>query len=164
MLFRSQFNQGPLKQMLRDAGIAYVFLGRELGARPRDPSCYQGGRVQYARLAQTQLFREGLRRVMDGAQKYRLALLCAEKEPLACHRALLVARELEACGVDVIHIHGDGTLEPHRQSMVRLLRLLGLADQENFFKDQEQLILDACAMQEEKIAYVDESAEGPVTL
>src|ERR1035441_230157 len=118
-----QFNRGLLKQVLGESGIAYVFLGQELGARPTDPSCYEAGRVQYARLAQTQSFREGLRRVTEGAQRFRLALLCAEKEPLACHRTLLVARELEKDDVEVVHIHADGQLESHQDAMNRLLQL-----------------------------------------
>ncbi len=155
-----QFNQGPLKQVLRESAIAYVFLGKELGARPRDPACYEDGRVQYARLAKTQLFREGLHRVIDGANRYRIALLCAEKEPLACHRALLVGRALESCGIEVAHIHADGTLESHTDAMVRLLRMLGLLDQNDMFKTRDELIAHACAVQEQRIAYVDDESRG----
>lgn len=155
-----QFNQSPLKSALRDSGIAYVFLGRELGARPTDRACYKNGRVQYARLANTEIFRTGLRRVMDGTRRYRIALLCAEKEPLACHRTLLVGRQLENCGLEVAHIHADGTLEPHRDAMIRLTRMLGLLDQNDMFKNREELIADACTMQEERIAYVDEEMMG----
>jgi len=47
----SQFNLEPLKQSLRDADIKYVFLGKELGARSDDKSCYRNGQVQYDLLA-----------------------------------------------------------------------------------------------------------------
>lgn len=151
-----QFNQGPLKEALRESGIAYVFLGRELGARPRDPACYAEGRVQYACLAKTELFRAGLRRVIEGAVRHRIALMCAEKEPLACHRALLVGRELENCGIEVSHIHADGLLEPHGEAMIRLLDMFGLLKQHDMFKNRNELIADACAIQEQRIAYVDE--------
>lgn len=105
------FNKEPLQEALAAKGIAYVFLGQELGVRSRDPSCYEGGKVQYRKLAQTELFRSGLERVMNGARSHRIALLCAEREPLACHRSLLVARELEAIGAAIEHIHPDGRLE-----------------------------------------------------
>ena len=62
---------------LRASGIKYVFLGRELGARSDDPCHYVGGNVQYDRLSQSALFREGINRVIDGATRYRIALLCA---------------------------------------------------------------------------------------
>src|ERR1035437_1825005 len=62
--FNPQFNKETLEHSLKSHGIKYVFLGRELGARSDDPSCYENGRVQYARLARTELFRSGLERVM----------------------------------------------------------------------------------------------------
>ena len=149
------FNQESLAEALKNQGIAYVFLGAELGARSEDPACYEHGRVQYRKLAKTSLFQAGLRRVIDGAGTYRLALLCAEKEPLACHRTLLVSRELEAAGVAVTHIHGDGRLELQSEAMTRLVRLLGMPDTD-LYRSKEELIADACAAQEQRIAYVDE--------
>lgn len=91
-----QFNKDSLQQSLSEAGIAYIFLGKELGARSNDRSCYEDGRVQYERLARTDLFLDGIERVRKGAEQYRIALMCAEKEPLECHRTLLVAA-LRAC-------------------------------------------------------------------
>jgi uncharacterized protein (DUF488 family) len=69
-----QFNKNRLAATLAEHGIAYVFLGRELGARSEDPSCYEGGKVQYARLMATALFNSGIERVVAGAGKYRVAL------------------------------------------------------------------------------------------
>ncbi len=99
--FNPQFNREPLEQCLKANGIRYVFLGKELGARSEDRSCYLDGRVQYGRLAQTPLFQSGLDRVLQGAAKYRVALMCAEKEPLECHRTLLVAKALAERGQPV---------------------------------------------------------------
>jgi uncharacterized protein (DUF488 family) len=152
------YNLEFLQQKLKENGIAYVFLGRELGARSQDPACYEQGRVQYQRLAQSSLFQDGLSRVIDGARTYRLALLCAEKEPLACHRTLLVARQLVSLGVSVAHIHADGALESHDQAMHRLLKLLGRSDQD-LYRTSEELIADACSFQEKRIAYSDDSHE-----
>jgi uncharacterized protein (DUF488 family) len=149
------FNREFLKTKLAETGIAYVFLGRELGARPEDARFYQQGRVQYRVLAQSPLFRAGLDRVIKGAQFQRLALLCAEKEPLECHRTLLVARELVALGASVVHIHADGKLETYADAMTRLLKVLGLPG-EDLFRNREEMIADACALQEERIAYVNE--------
>lgn len=131
-------------------GIKYVFLGRELGARPADRSCYENGRVQYRRLALTELFRAGIERVRKGASEYRIALVCAEKEPLDCHRTLLVARALDEQGVEVRHILGDGRLEPHRDTLVRLLKITGLAKDE-LFRSGDERITEALRLQEDKV-------------
>jgi uncharacterized protein (DUF488 family) len=153
--FNPDFNREFLKQALKGRGILYVFLGRELGARPEDPSCYVQGRVQYRKLAESQLFKEGLVQLHGGAEIFRLALLCAEREPLACHRTILVARELVALGVLVAHIHADGSLEPHNEAMIRLVGMLGMSDHD-LYSTTEEMIADACAVQEKRIAYLDE--------
>jgi uncharacterized protein (DUF488 family) len=150
-----QFNREFLQEKLKDGGIAYVFLGRELGARPDDPGYYEHGKVQFRRLSQSAPFKEGLDRVMKGAALFNLALLCAEREPLACHRTLLVARELVARGVAVTHIHADGSLETHDEAMGRLIRMLGMPEKD-LYRNREVIISDACALQEQRIAYVDE--------
>lgn len=153
--FNPQFNKDVLARELKVRGIKYVFLGRELGGRSDDRSCYEKGRVQYARLARTELFRQGIERVRRGADEYRIALMCAEKEPLECHRTLLVARALEEQGVEVMHILGDGRLESHRDTMERLLEVTGLLHDDLFLSRAEQ-IAEALKRQEVKVAYVDE--------
>lgn len=147
-----QFNRENLKKHLRKAGISYVFLGNELGGRSEDPSCYNNGKVQYDRLARTDLFREGLNRVQEGMKKYRVALMCAEKEPLECHRTVLVARQLEALGFTVQHIHADGRLESHTDALNRLVRQLNLPERD-MFRSHKDVITNAYRLQEDRIAY-----------
>ena len=160
--FNPQFNREPLEQFLKTNGIRYVFLGKELGARSEDRSCYLDGRVQYARLAQTVLFQSGLDRVLQGAAKYHVALMCAEKEPLECHRTLLVAKAVIARGQPVLHIHADGHLETHEAAMERLLEVTGLP-REDLFRSKQELLSEALARQEQQVAYVDE-AQAAMTL
>src|SRR5260370_33546316 len=65
--FNPQFRREKLRAALADVGIQYVFLGEKLGARSQDPACYDGeGRVSYARLARTELFRKGMARGREG--------------------------------------------------------------------------------------------------
>lgn len=151
-----QFNKEALERDLKANSIRYVFLGRELGARSEDRTCYENGRVQYARLARTDLFRKGIERIVRGANNYRITLMCAEKEPLECHRTLLVARALVEQGLQVAHILPDGRPESHRDSMERLLNVVGLP-QEDLFRSWEELISEALIRQEERVAYVDEA-------
>ena len=119
--FNPHFNRKALSASLSAAGIAYVWLGRELGGRPDNPACYEDGDLRYDRLARTALYRQGIARVLRGAAEHRLALMCAEKDPLHCHRALLVSRSLEDEGLEIAHILADGSLEPHDSVMDRLL-------------------------------------------
>ncbi len=154
----SQFNRDELKEVLPHHGIAYLFLGKELGARSDDPCCYENGKVQYDRLARTDLFQQGLSRIQDGMQKgFRIALMCAEKEPLECHRTILVARYLAAAGIDVKHIHANGKLEPHADALSRLARMVGVPE-DDMFRSAEDLQADTYRRQESRIAYELERA------
>jgi uncharacterized protein (DUF488 family) len=157
--FNPQFNSDTLQTALKRHGIAYVFLGRELGARSDDPTCYESGRVQYSRLARTELFRSGLQRLMKGAESHVVAIMCAEKEPLDCHRTLLVSRAVVAEGVSVTHLLADGRSEDHPTTMSRLIQMMGLPERD-LFRTTEQLIEVACAMQEERVAYVKDEKAG----
>jgi uncharacterized protein (DUF488 family) len=121
--FNPQFNKEDLAASLQKAGIAYVFLGKELGARPNDRSCYENGQADFVRMAERAEFKRGLDRVIRGSEKYRIALMCAEKEPLDCHRTILVCRNLKTLGVNIKHILPNGSLEDHRETEGRLLKI-----------------------------------------
>ena len=152
--FNPQYNREKLQASLATADIRYVFLGEELGARSKDPSVYdEEGRVSYAKLAQTPLFRQGIARLETGMQQLRIAIMCAERDPLECHRTILVSRELEKAGNPVTHILHDGTLEPNRHAMQRLATELKLAASD-LFRSQDELIEDAYDTQGRRMGYV----------
>lgn len=155
-----QFNREELERALSGQGIQYRFLGKELGARSSDPRCYEAGKVQYERLAETALFQYGLKRVVKGMKEgFRIVLMCAEKEPLECHRAILVARHLAALGIDVSHIHADGGLETHDAALSRLALLLNLPEHDMFHSRQE-LLVNVYRKQGERIAYEIAEPDG----
>jgi len=154
--FNPQFNREPLAEALDSEAIRYVFLGNALGGRSDDPACYEDGRILYDRVAATMSFRSGLARVVQGTAKYRIALMCAEKEPLHCHRTLLVARALDEQGVDVAHIHADGALETHRAAMDRLLDIHRLSREGDLSGTREELIDTAIAQQARRVAHTDD--------
>lgn len=151
-----QFNHAPLKRSLASAGIKYVFLGRELGARSDDPNCYEAGKVQYDRLAKTELFQNGIERLLHGATKETIAVACTERDPLDCHRTLLVATQLVAHGATVGHILSDGRIESHDAAMLRLRALHGLAEPD-LFHSAAELLAEAMVRQESRIAYVNDA-------
>lgn len=153
--FTPQFNRGTVERSLYRAGIKYVFLGQELGARTRDAACYVDGRVQYSRLAQTPEFANGIERLLKGAQTERIAIMCAENEPLDCHRTVLIARVLAERGVTISHIHGDGHIESHLMAMRRLMARFGL-DEADLFHTPTERLEEALSRQEQRIAYNNE--------
>ena len=153
--FSPQFSREALKQSLRQANVAYTFLGRELGARSDNPACYRAGKVQYDLLAQQPAFADGVARVKEGMARYSIALMCAEKDPIECHRALLVARHFHQSGVPVAHIHADGSLERHDMFESRLLAACKLPEGD-MFKARADFLLEAYAKQGERVAYQDE--------
>ena len=153
--YAPHFSKDPLEQLIKRHGLKYVFLGEELGARTNDPACYVNGVVQYARIAQTKSFKRGVMRVLKGALEHRIALMCAEKEPLDCHRTLLVAHAISAHDREVIHILADGSVEHHTETMSRLLQISGLSNQD-LFMTQEQLLSEALARQETRIVKRDD--------
>ena len=150
--FNPQFNREHLKAALRGAGIAYAFLGNELGARSDQPSHYVSGQVSYPRLAASELFRSGIARVLAGAAKQRIALMCAEKDPVTCHRTILVARAFAEAGVKVRHVGPDGAFEDHCDALMRLRRELGIAEHD-LFATPAELDDRAYRAQEARIAY-----------
>jgi uncharacterized protein (DUF488 family) len=154
-----QFNRESLRAELKTAGIAYVFLGRELGARADDRGCYIDGQVQYDLLARTALFQEGLTRIAQGIVDNRIALMCAEKDPLTCHRAILVCRHLAVRGITAQHILEDGRLESHEDAVARLLAELNIPERD-LFRTRDDLILEAYSRRGQQIAYSEKQPAG----
>lgn len=155
--YTPHFNYEPLQQALDDIGVAYAYLGGELGGRPSDRSCYDAdGRVRYDRVAETTQFDDGVRSVIRAADERRVALLCTEKEPLECHRTLLVARALAVRGVAVSHILADGGLESHDDAMARLVEAHKLPPDGDMFRTREDVVAEALERQARKFAYVGE--------
>lgn len=153
--YTPHFNHESLNGILEDAGIGYTFIGEELGGRPTDRSCYDAdGRVRYERVADTDSFDDGIRRIIRHSEDRRLALMCTEKEPLECHRTLLIAKILTARGVAVAHILADGSLENHEATMDRLMDLLKLPHNGDMFRSRDDVIADALNRQAQKVAYV----------
>lgn len=167
-----QFNRPELEAELHKHGIRYVFLGEELGARREEESAYDGLQAAYERVAQLPAFQLGLSRVLKGLDRgLTLALLCAERDPLTCHRAILVSRHLQARGVDVQHILGDGSLESHLELEKRMRRalqklgvleasagevqldLLGREDPSTPPRSAEEELAEAYLQQGKRIAY-----------
>jgi len=110
--FSPHFNQDELKYSVKDAGRKYLFLGRELGGKPKDPAFYdEEGYVLYWKIAGSPPFEHGIERLQSGIASYTVALLCGEEDPSHCHRRLLVGQVLLSSGVELLHIRGNGLIQ-----------------------------------------------------
>lgn len=122
------FSGKNLAARLAAEGIAYTAYGETLGGRPRDSSLFSDGVADYEAMARQREFQTGIDRLLSAAATNRVCLMCAEREPLDCHRCLLIARALATRGIAVGHILHDGTIEPHGETERRLLALDGEGD------------------------------------
>ena len=156
-----QFSRQNLAEALHAAAeIEYVFLGQQLGARPEEPEFFTAdGRVSFDRLGESLPFRNGVKRVLQGLQTHRIALMCAERDPLECHRGILIAPRILPHIEELDHIGPDGELESHAEAEERLLAGLHLPDRD-LFHTHEELLREAYARQEEKIAWRQEPKDS----
>lgn len=131
--FSRHFSQEPLKVAIHNAGAKYLFLGRELGGKPKEPEYYDDdGHTDYARIAQSERFCEGIDRLIEGCRKYRVAIMCSEESPVECHRRRLVGPVLVKRGVELKHIRGNGEIQLEKELW---------ADEEALAEEFQQLTL-----------------------
>lgn len=158
--FASDYNKENIKRVLSNVGIQYVFMGRYFGARQEDRNLYTGeGYLDFEKTRRGIPFQAGVQNVMKGVQLgNKIAFMCTEKDPIECHRAIMVARTFYENGLDVQHILWDKTLQSHAVLNKRLLDLyypdrnqMSLFFEDN--KSEEEYLQEAYERQNEKIGY-----------
>ncbi|HEY8361167.1 MAG TPA: DUF488 domain-containing protein [Ramlibacter sp.] len=145
------FSHDELRMELAHQSIRYVYLGRELGGRPSTDDLYEAGTASYHRMALTSEFGSGLDRVLTGAGEYRIALMCSERDPLHCHRCLLVGRALKKVGIEVQHILHSGKIENQTQSEERMMHEEGLV--EDLVSSHADKLMQAYIKRNQRYAY-----------
>jgi uncharacterized protein (DUF488 family) len=150
--FSPHFNKEMLPKFLQKIDAVYVFMGGQLGARPTDPTCYRNGSVDFSRLSQTDSFQGGLAEIRRIASQSNLSLLCSEKDPILCHRMILIGRHLRAEDTLIRHIGENGEIEDNHDAEKRLLALLRM-DSTDLFRTSEEMVEEAYGRQGTRIAY-----------
>jgi uncharacterized protein (DUF488 family) len=115
--YAPQFDTDTLCKFLEAEGIAYLHLP-SLGGRPDDPALWtRSGKPDYDRVENSPAFLEGVDALIDSSRRQRTVLMCAEADPLRCHRERLIAPLLRQRGVEVRHILADGAIAPPDNQM-----------------------------------------------
>ena len=152
-----QFNREPLEARLTAAKIRYEFCGEQLGGRPLDPQFYlANGLVDYSKRRRAPSFIEAVDKAIALARERKTAILCAEEDPLHCHRFLLICPALVARGVAPVHLRRGGAAETQRDAEDRLLQLHGFADVTSdslFAHGRESALEDALRLQSEQYGF-----------
>lgn len=152
-----QFNRESLEECLRAEGIRYEFCGEILGGRPEDPHAYfSDGRVNYEQRRQARDFQAEIERVLKAAQDSNVALMCAEEDPLQCHRFLMICPALIANGGTPQHIRRGGSLESQAEAEDRLLKLhelSGFSGNSLFPAEREAAVADALRRQAKEFSF-----------
>jgi uncharacterized protein (DUF488 family) len=127
--FAPQFNRVAMEGWLADAGIVYRWLGAALGGKPRGAvPPRRGGRIDYVVRAEQPDFVAGISDLLELAADRPTAIMCAERDPLHCHRTHLVTPALLVRGVAVCHILADGSCIDHAALQQPLSRQPDLFD------------------------------------
>ena len=110
--YNPQYNRERFSASLSDGGIEYLWYGDRLSGRPTAPELRgPDGEVLWDKVRQWPALHDGLAEVLERAAGTRLALVCAEEDPMRCHRRFLLTPPLAERGADIVHIRGDGRLE-----------------------------------------------------
>lgn len=156
--FNPQFNRETIEEELKKHNIKYYFLGEELGPRSSDQECYINGKVQYSIISNTFQFRQGIDRLLVEMESNRILIMCAEKDPITCHRTILICRHMRQYDIEIKHILENGGIENNSDTEKRLMKTLNISqEQGDLFSSMEERIEKAYDIQGEKIAYISKT-------
>lgn len=158
--FAENYNRENIRAILKKAGIEYSFMGSYFGARPENRILYsKDGYLDFEKARNSVKFQNGVNNVIKGiGEGNNITLMCTEKDPIECHRAIMVARTFFERGVDVQHILADSSLQSHDVLNQRLINMyfpdryqMSLFVSEN--KSDKECLEDAYRIHNKKIGY-----------
>lgn len=140
-----QFNNNLLSKTLADVDIKYENWKDEFGARQDNLNFYTDNILDYDKFSKSQQFQKGISKtkklVTDGKN---VCLMCAEIDPINCHRAILCGKEIYANGIDVTHIiakrNGETYFESQEEFEKRLLQTTKVNNLSEAYQKQNKKI------------------------
>lgn len=151
------FSQPAFEKLLQAEHLDYLFLGDELGGRPDDADAYRpDGLVDYKARRKSYACQAGLMRLWKEMDNRLVALMCAEEDPLECHRFLMICPELTKLGANPLHIRKGSRIETQEAAENRLLAATGfeaVAANTLFPEARTEALENAYRLQAEKFAF-----------
>ncbi|MDR1832599.1 MAG: DUF488 domain-containing protein [Fusobacteriaceae bacterium] len=158
--FAQNYNRENLKRFLEENGVHYYFMGDYFGARRPEKKLYTSeGYLDFDKVRQDEKFSQGKNNVIKGIENgNRIAFMCVEKDPLDCHRAILVTKSFHDAGINVRHILSDGSVQTQEELENRLLgKYFPKRQQKSLFDEnnlsEEQYLINAYKRQNKEIGY-----------
>lgn len=162
----ADYNRDNLESVLVANKIYYRNYIKEFGARQDDRSFYsKEGHLDFEVFAKSEQFLSGVEKIKNSVAKgFNVVFLCAEKEPVQCHRTILVARAFHELGYNVVHLKPNNVAINHSEIETQLLNMyFPRRYQIDMFstnvKTDEEYLIDAYRMQNKKIGYKIEEGE-----
>ncbi|MCI6190044.1 MAG: DUF488 domain-containing protein [Clostridium sp.] len=166
--YAEQFNRENISSFLNKVNINYSFMGKYFGARPLEKSLYAAeGYLDFEKVAQSERFNKAMENVILGLEGgNKIALMCTEKDPIDCHRAIMVSRAFnKKKGIEVEHILPNGDIQTQKELDNRLVNKyfanrgqLSLFNYEDTMSEEEY-ISQAYHKRNEEIGYRIEQKE-----
>jgi uncharacterized protein (DUF488 family) len=151
------FSHPAFEKLLLAEQLEYLFLGEELGGRPDDSDAYRSdGLVNYQARRKSYAFQAGISRLLEELEGRSVAMMCAEEDPLECHRFLMVCPELTKRGISPLHIRKGSRIEKQEEAENRLLADTGfeaVAANTLFPGARTEALENAYRLQAEKFAF-----------
>jgi uncharacterized protein (DUF488 family) len=129
------FNKEQLDKKLRSNGIRYRNYSKEFGAQQMNRAFFSPeGFLDFETFVKSDIFAEGFARLENGMkQNFTFALMCAEKNPADCHRAIMVSRVFHEVGHAVVHLLPNNEAITQDDIEARML--------DKYFPDREQMTM-----------------------
>ena len=154
-----EYNKDTLEIYLKTHGIYYRNYAGAFGARQNDRKYYcKEGYLDFEVFSKAEPFLQGLKKLCNSMeQNYTFVLLCAEKDPICCHRTILVARAFYERGYNVVHLLTNGNSITQQEINTRLIeKYYPNRDQMTFFdapQDKDTLLKASYRKQNAEIGY-----------
>jgi uncharacterized protein (DUF488 family) len=131
----SDYNKEGLQRRLESQGIYYRNYVKEFGARQDERQYYsKNGYLDFELYAKSPSFLKGIEKLINSMNKgYKFALMCAEKDPSKCHRAILVAKAFHDAGYNIIHLLPNNEIMTQEDLEHQLV--------EKYFPNRDQITL-----------------------